>query len=436
MSYGIELAPATRAAIAQTIEDIAAALRHPPPPIDGDPLLAAALYNRDPGIALFYAYLDRATPRAAWRKLAARFLGNAADQIAAASHRPFFTFGFPGAAWALQHLAGWIVDLPSDALDEIDDSLVTLVEKAHTVSFDLHHGLVGHGLYALERLPAPGARRLLGAVVARLGRMGERRGAGLAWKMVPAKWVEHADLWRVVQGVYSADVHHGSAGVVGVLGGAIAARVAEGQCRRLFRGAAAWSLATCDAKSARSGIATTWVGDLGIATVIYTAARAAAMEDIATHSLAVARQIAKRAAATVREPGMQLGVAGALHMFHRLHAATGEGVFADAARRYLGRLLRRRRVGRGLAGFAAFTATTERRILRDQNFPIGWLGHPGLARGVAGIGLALVSVLHGQEPAWDRAFLLSCRSTQDYLRGARSLAPATTTPARKYPLSR
>ena len=39
--------------------------------------------------------------------------------------------------------------------------------------------------------------------------------------------------------------------------------------------------------------------------------------------------------------------------------------------------------------------------------PVGWLGVPGLANGVAGIALGLLSAVTGIEPAWDRALLPS-----------------------------
>jgi hypothetical protein len=111
----------------------------------------------------------------------------------------------------------------------------------------------------------------------------------------------------------------------------------------------------------------------------------------------------------MRDPSLGAGAAGAAHMFRRLHLATGERCFAVAARLWLARLLRRRRPGVALAGFPVWVPAWERRYLKNPNHPAGWVGAPGLLSGVAGIGLMLLSVLHGQEPWWDRALLLSHR---------------------------
>src|ERR1041385_7578848 len=173
MSAKLELSPATRAATASAVDDIAAVLAHPPPPDDGDELLALSVFGYDAGYALFYAYLDRLQPRAQWKRLGNRHPARAIARGPDASDRPFFAYGFSGTGWAVQHLAGWFVNVDDDTLSDVDDVLTMLVEQAPTVSLDLQHGLVGFGLYALERLPTASARRLLEAVIDRLGAAAE-----------------------------------------------------------------------------------------------------------------------------------------------------------------------------------------------------------------------------------------------------------------------
>jgi len=93
------------------------------------------------------------------------------------------------------------------------------------------------------------------------------------------------------------------------------------------------------------------------------------------------------------------GTAGLAHIFNRLHQATRERVFRNAARAWLERTLELRRNGRGIAGFAALDTT-----------PAGeriWVAEPGILMGAAGTGLALLAALTPRKPSWDRLFLLS-----------------------------
>ncbi|HEX8950823.1 MAG TPA: hypothetical protein VF945_03210, partial [Polyangia bacterium] len=128
--------------------------------------------------------------------------------------------------------------------------------------------------------------------------------------------------------------------------------------------------------------------------------------------LTLARRLAAERGPSARlpDPSLGSGAAGAAHMFRRLHEATGEARFADAARVWTQRLLRRRRPGRGIAGFTTmYSPTWQRRYLKDPDYPVGWIALPGVTNGVAGIGLFLLSLLHAQPPDWDRMMLLSHR---------------------------
>src|SRR6185369_582955 len=76
--------------------------------------------------------------------------------------------GFAGVAWVLEHLNGRLFD--PDGEDPGDD---------------IAAGLVGFGVYALERLPRPGGRECLTATVARLAETAEPQPVGLSWHSAP-----------------------------------------------------------------------------------------------------------------------------------------------------------------------------------------------------------------------------------------------------------
>lgn len=411
---GSSLAPAQTEAARRIVDDIARAIVRVGPPADGDLGVITSLLTREPGFTLFYAYLDRLQPKPAWRRHGLRHLERAIARVPEQSSKPFFSYGFSGTAWALQHLAGWFVDVPDDMNGDIDAALLKIVEEAPTLSYDLQYGLVGFGLYALERLPHPSARALVERIVDRLARSAEARDGGLSWRTVNADWVVGQGVpQRLEKGVYAPAVFNGVAGVVGLLGGAIHHGIAVRRARRLLDGALSWLWSTRRGGLFPSKRQLSWSqGSLGIATVAFTAARAAGSSRWQEAALAVAHRLARASGATARlaDPSLATGVAGAAHMFRRLHLATGDERFAAAWRHWTARLLRRRRAGRGLAGYATmYVPAWHRPFLDDPKHPIGWVGLPGISNGVAGIGLVLQSMIGGAPPDWDRMLLLSYR---------------------------
>ena len=399
----LDLSDATRAAVSRTIDDIAEALQTPPPTHDGDPTLATSLLMREPGFAIFYAYLDRFRPDPRWRPLATSYLDLAMEHVPDIGHRPFLSYGFSGTGWALQHLARWYIELPADALDDLDEALQLLVEEAPLVSFDMQFGLVGFGLYALERMPHPAARRLLETILVRLERMAERRDGGLAWCVVNAPWVTTA--WRdQLENLAVPGVFNGTAGVIGLLGGAIAAGVAVDAARTLLDGALTYLWSPRQRRGWRPIMS--WArGAFGIVGATYAAATAADLPQWRDRAIRAAKSL--ELASSFRVAALADGIAGVAYTYYALHRLTGAAVFADRARTALTRLLRRRRPGSGLAGFRHFIPIWERKYLQRPELPAGWVGMPGLFDGVAGIGLTLLAMLDDRPPEWDRLMFLS-----------------------------
>ena len=398
----------------QIVDEIAAALAHPPPPLDGDPDLTTALLLHEPGFTLFYAYHDRVRPRAAWHRLGVRHLERAIARVPHVSYKPFFSYGFAGTAWAVEHLRGWFLDAPAAMNRDVDDALATIVAEAPTVSYDFRHGLVGFGVYAVERLPERRARRLLELVLARLERMAEPHAGGLRWRSVNAEWIEGQGVAAALaRGVYAHDLLHGAAGVVGLCGAAIHHGVDARRARRLLDGALTWMWKTRDGRLfPLPHQLTLFGGSLGAAAVAWVAASAARMSEWQRRALDMLRELASLRGRDARTPAASIGagLAGAAHIFRRVARATGDLIFDDAARRYARKLLDRRRPGRGLCGYSVWSPKWQRAYLNDPDYPVGWIGVPGFADGVAGIGLVLSSFLHPAAPtAWDRAFLLSYR---------------------------
>lgn len=355
---------------------------------DADPTLA----DGDAGIALFAANAERdaALPDSASgpEAIATSMLGRAVNDIDDRWRTPSLYSGVVGTGWVLAHMSNEFAssgDLPLDALDE---QLLELCGDAESeLEADLIYGLVGIGVYVLERWPAPFALDCIPLIIDRLAQA-TRPGLGLA---------------------------HGMAGVIALLG-AISrldpawrwriAPLIERHIDELMRHRLPPNEARCAFPSAVGGgpCRIAWcLGDTSVASALLSVGMAFDREDWCgmAQDLAVAAAGRPSAVSGVVDAGLCHGAAGLAHVFNRFFQATGDGRFAAAARQWFRHVLDMPEHPNGIAGFAAWTHTDA----------LGWHWHAdrGFLTGAAGIGLALMAAAGAHEPVWDRVLLLSAR---------------------------
>ena len=401
---------ARREEVLQEVRGLAAALqaylRQTPP---GAPLAGGAA-----GLALFFHWLERAEPDGSAEQLAEELLEAAFEAVGAQPMGVALFSGFTGVAWAVQHLEDGREE--DDALSDVDDALARRLQVSPwRGDFDLIKGLVGLGVYALERLPRAAAVRCLEGVVARLAELAEPHPSGLAWKTRP-EWMLPERRKRWPQGWYDLGVAHGMPGIVAVLAGAVRADVAAAEARRLLDGVwryllaqrlpepgASFPASIFPGTEAKPGRAAWCYGTPGATLTLFSAARVLGDTAREAEVLALAREAAKRpvAASGVVDAGLCHGSAGLTHIFNRFFQATGESVFADAARTWLEHTLALKTPGQGIGGYAAWG--------RDAEDTPAWVARPGLLEGTAGVALALLAAASPVEPTWDRVLLMSLR---------------------------
>ncbi|MBZ4411165.1 lanthionine synthetase C family protein [Myxococcus sp. XM-1-1-1] len=353
----------------------------------------ASLASGDSGLALLFAWMDKVDASAHHAGLARGLLDDAMEAVASRPMGMSLHSGVSGVAWALEHLGEG-----GDALEEVDAALAQRLAVAPwTGPVELLSGLVGLGVYALERLPRADARRCLEGVVARLG-----------------------ETWRreSPEGGHDLGVAHGVPGVIAVLAGAVRAGVAESEARGLLDGVWSWVMAqrlplvgrrfphgVVAGKTPQPTRAAWCYGDPGVSLVLFTAARAVGEPGWAAEALDMAREAARRPLedSGVKDAPLCHGAAGLLHIYNRFHQATGEELFASTARRWLEHALRFGQPGRGVGGFAFWG--------QDARGVPSWVDRPGLLEGTAGIALALLAAASSVEPSWDRVLLMSLRES-------------------------
>jgi lantibiotic modifying enzyme len=363
-----------------------------------------------PGQSLLQAYLAFQGAGGSYGDMAIDLLDQATDAAAALRLTESLYFGFTGIAWVTAHLTGRLFEEDEDSCLEIDELLLgSLSRPSGAAGYELLNGVVGLGVYALERLPRSSAVRCLEAVVAHLEARAERSPEGIAFLSPPETLrPKYRDLFP--QGTYSLGMAHGLAGVIAFLGSTCRAGVATRQARSLLMDAVSWLLArelpagsefrfpnhfTPGAEVDPSALA--WChGDLGIATALLVAARGVGEASWESEARRIAGVAAARPVETsgVLDAGLCHGAAGVGHLFNRLYQTTGEGSFGEAARFWLRRALALREPGLGFAGY---------RLLKGSD----WFDAPGFREGAAGVGLALLAAVSNTEPGWDRLLLAS-----------------------------
>lgn len=211
-----------------SIDDVARALAERVP-----------LYGCETDVAVFWAYLAGALDHDWVAASYERACSALCDTLSA--HRSLALHGgLAGAGWALAHISD---DGSADQLlADVDDALLhALAVERWTLDYDLIGGLVGYGVYFVERLissEAPTALHGLRRVVDHLLAISEDTGEGIAWYTDPAllpTWQRET----FPDGYFNCGLAHGVPGVIALLG-RVAALECEQRAHRLCLDAMRW----------------------------------------------------------------------------------------------------------------------------------------------------------------------------------------------------
>ena len=399
--------------------EIAAALINPiqPPLPPGLPeeyrrAREAHLGGGNAGVALLHAELAVLGEGDVHKVHAQALLEDCFDAVAEAPMGPALYGGFTGIAWTASHLDRRLFKFEEDPAGEIDEAMLTLLANPWDADYDLVSGLVGFGVYALERLPRPDAVRMLELVLAQLEARHVEMDEGWSWHTSPA-WIGEEAAKEFPGGYYNSGLAHGVPAVTSLAAHALAAGVDAERARRLIDKSVAWLLSTqapqpshtrfpsmIDMEGRPTPSRAAWCyGDPGAVLGLLAAAKATRDSALESEALDIARRVAsiKDEATGVRDMGLCHGSAGLAHIYNRIYQATGDEVLRDAAVHWIERTLDMRRPGEEVAGYPCW-----------QVQPDGhWEADPGLINGAAGVGLVMLSAATDVAPEWDRSMLIS-----------------------------
>jgi lantibiotic biosynthesis protein len=372
--------------------------------------------------ALLFSYLAQAGPEPdRWRELAANCLNLAAERSSSipASKIGWGLYGgLSGIGWAFAHVSGVLAqdeedggESEEDPLLDVDTALLERLSRSPwPKEYDLISGLVGIGVYFLERLPGPSAERGLHLVYSRLEELSEESWGGTTW-YTPARLLIGWQLEKCPNGYYNLGVAHGVPGVAQCLAELAAAGVEVARATRLLEGAVEWLFAQRMPPDAPSRYPAWFVageqpeptrvswcyGDFGIAAVLHHAARRAGREDWLRFARSLLDGCTKRHQSPVMDAGLCHGAFGNAHIYSRVFQSDPNPLYREAANFWFERGLKMRRTDIGIGGFPAWETMPNS----------GFTADPGFLSGAVGVALALLSGTNPIEPQWDRLLLLS-----------------------------
>ncbi len=322
----------------------------------------------------------------------------ALETMANTAARTGLLSGIAGVGWSTAFFEKhWLETDGTDLHEDLENALLARV-KSPAASLDLTDGAVGYGVYGLERLPHPRAKKLVETCVRQLDRRALKIRSGITWFCEPADaplgWQD-----EFPDGFYDLGLAHGIAGMIVFLSHCVERGIAVGTARRLAEGATRW-LVTQDGRGESPfvypsvvtkhgepvGGRLAWCyGDLAVAWGLAKAA--CALDDRSL--MHRARNLAQRTAQLapdgeiIRNAGLCHGATGVALLFHCLAILTETKSLEAAARIWLD---------------AALEMIDAQRQNRED---------PSLLLGDSGTALALLSLASPEPLGWDRCLLLS-----------------------------
>lgn len=365
------------------------------------------------GFSLFFSYLHQTFSSRGRDETAIGLLERSLDEVNQEVLAPGLFAGLPGIAWALEHIGKFVDTEESDLGADVATALLSHLRRSPwTGDLSLHHGLVGFGVYALERGSKPGGVECLERTIAHLVANGTRDSDGIAWWTRP----EHLLLSqkdRFPKGQVNLGVALGAPGIIALLAEAMGAgldtkAILEDAISWLFRrrlpeGSLSVFPYTYVPGHTPSGTQIAWCyGDLGISVCLLNAARRLRSLPLESKAVDIARVAAMRPLASIAVPdaGMCHGAAGIAHLFNRVFQATSDPLFRECALAWFDQILEMAQPKKGIGGFRSWHQTPQ----HSKGF---WRDDPGVLTGAAGVGLSLLAAISEVEPTWDRLLLAS-----------------------------
>lgn len=395
----------------QQITSIAGALRH-----NVARVRSYGLLNGRAGITLLFAYMAKTFPGGEFEALTHKHLEELRGILSRKGLSHSLSTGKAGIAFVFQHLRniGLIDRSEGLDLDEIDALLSLGADRDHRIgNWDPLHGLVGLGIYFLERYKETKQKQHLEKIVDHLAALSTEEKGCFVWLSSRSE--------QETKQAYNFGMAHGLPGLLSFLAQVYELGIKQEVIGALIPSCIDFILqfetardrlyafpASISRPSAETGKVKTqhswrhgWdYGDLGMANALLHCGRALHQPEWQKKGIAIALRttaIPFEYAGCEDAPFCH-GTAGLIHQYHRLYEATGNQKFKEAVDRWLKLTMEHYyQPGKFPGGYGYQTFDEdENRLVSISSY--------GLMEGIAGIGLVYLYYLHDAEPGWDSIF--------------------------------
>jgi lantibiotic modifying enzyme len=373
---------------------------------------SAGLMGGKSGVALFLFYYGKYTMEEKYADLGIDELAKIFDIVENEQCIHTFAGGLAGVGWTIEHLAKYdFIDIDAhETLSTLDPILhKAMMTDIKRKNYDYLHGAIGSGLYFLSRTGNEETRNYIKELIDQLDENKEVEEDGaIKWESV----LNHEDETKG----YNLSLSHGISSIIAFLSKAIKHSIHVEKSKVLLEGAVKYVEKQALEKDKFISCFPSWIshekdspnfsrlawcyGDLGLSTSFWQASQHTGNKELEKRALEILLHSTQRRDIkenSVLDVGLCHGSAGMAHIYNRMYQVTGLKEFKDTAIYWAEKILEMATHEDGFAGFKAW---------HSDKYG-GWVPEIGLLEGIAGIGLALISLISDVEANWDESLLLS-----------------------------
>lgn len=371
------------------------------------------LLNGKAGIALLFAYLSKRDPEK-YLTVLHEYLDEMANSLSYDNLHYSLSIGVAGIAFTFQHLRNIdVLDRSEDInLSQLDEFLGRAAETDfHLANWDPLHGLVGLGVYFLERIRETGEKKYLEKIVDYLSQLKTDTNGHSVW--ITSGFGEYEDC-------YNLGMAHGMPGVLSFLAQAYVHGVRRSAIREMISSCISFLLTHKRAAGqlysfpSSIGIASIqhterqqtrprhgWCyGDLGMANALIHCGKSLNREDWLHAGIDIALKTTRIPFEDARcdDAPFCHGSSGLIHQYHRIYRLTKHSAFKNAAESWLNLTLKHfYEPDKFVAGYFF-------RKYNDENKDYTLVPSYGLLDGISGIALVYLSYEYSTDCGWDIIF--------------------------------
>jgi len=362
--------------------------------------------------ALLCTYLERSLGIGS-AETALDYLNRAASSASQEKQSIALFGGLAGIGWMHGHVMRVNCFADSDdaansILAPIDERILFQLRVARWVGpYNLTQGLVGIGIYWLERLPSPAALEGLSLVVSHLAKLSHESWGGLSW-------IKHGTNSTIMEslGAYDLSLTSGTVGVLRFLAHLVALNICRERALVLLEGGLFWLSVTQRPPTLASRFGA-WFsaseqltdnylalayGDLATISSLLQIGHLLQRDSLAAFAIECLHVLRNKLPAPTEVTDITLchGVLGIAHVFNRCYHSDGDARLRVEARRWYTRAL------------AMLTEGDNSGVRRDlARCSVRLQPELLLCSGGVGIALTLLASISQTEPLWDRMLLQS-----------------------------